>query len=349
MLSGPGPDRFAVVLHNRRRAVHSRPPERRQRRCRLSSMQVPSAVSGAERLNDAGMRIAAEGPSSSAPPTIIQSLQLRGLFSAAAMRLGPSVRSRSPFLAPPVAVLRDGWLIESGAALIAARSGSGRSSTSRSTRLITRANSHLLPSETLAAVLAPFGARCGNRWRCSFLAHFKILVSVGDQHAGGAFLLAMAELAGVEAADSIPLSELAPRAVHIAARRERAGQTRVMAVIHAPPRHLRQEGRTIMTRIADDFDAIRRRLAELVNERKKLTTITPANSPQQPLGSPTQSPSTQGRTCRSCGAIRNFMLSTPPLLGLPSLWDHGIAFLNPLLAKNRCHAPALVSRQPAAR
>ena len=34
----------------------------------------------------------------------------------------------------------------------------------------------LLPSETLAAVLAPFGARCGNRWRCSFLAHFKISV-----------------------------------------------------------------------------------------------------------------------------------------------------------------------------
>ena len=48
-----------------------------------------------------------------------------------------------------------------------------------------------------------------------------------------------------------------------------------------------------MTRIADDFDAIRRRLAELVNERKKLTTITPANSPLQPLGSPTQSPSTR--------------------------------------------------------
>ena len=51
-----------------------------------------------------------------------------------------------------------------------------------------------------------------------------------------------------------------------------------------------------MTRIADDFDAIRRRLAELVNERKKLTTITPANSPLQPLGSPTQSPSTPSKT-----------------------------------------------------
>ena len=29
-----------------------------------------------------------------------------------------------------------------------------------------------------------------------------------------------------------------------------------------------------MTRIADDFDAIRRRLAELANEPGKLTTIT---------------------------------------------------------------------------
>jgi hypothetical protein len=63
-----------------------------------------------------------------------------------------------------------------------------------------------------------------------------------------------------------------------------------------------------MTRIADDFDAIRRRLAELANETKKLTTITPANSPLQPLGSPTQSPPTQGRTCRSCGAIQNFIV-----------------------------------------
>jgi hypothetical protein len=45
-----------------------------------------------------------------------------------------------------------------------------------------------------------------------------------------------------------------------------------------------------MTRIADDFDAIRRRLAELANKPEKLTTITPANSPPHPLGSPTQSP-----------------------------------------------------------
>ena len=45
-----------------------------------------------------------------------------------------------------------------------------------------------------------------------------------------------------------------------------------------------------MTRIADDFDAIRRRLAELANKPEKLTTITPANSPPHPLGSLTQSP-----------------------------------------------------------
>jgi hypothetical protein len=77
-------------------------------------------------------------------------------------------------------------------------------------------------------------------------------------------------------------------------------------------RRLRQEGRTIMTRIADDFDAIRRRLAELANKPEKLTTITPANSPLHPLGSPTQSPPTQcppqDRTCRSCGAIQNFIV-----------------------------------------
>ena len=48
-----------------------------------------------------------------------------------------------------------------------------------------------------------------------------------------------------------------------------------------------------MTRIADDFDAIRRRLAELANEPEKLTTITPANSPLHPLGSPMQSSPTQ--------------------------------------------------------
>jgi hypothetical protein len=61
-----------------------------------------------------------------------------------------------------------------------------------------------------------------------------------------------------------------------------------------------------MTRIADDFDAIRRRLAELANKPEKLTTITPANSPPHPLGSPTQSPPTQGRTCRSCGAVQAY-------------------------------------------
>jgi len=59
-----------------------------------------------------------------------------------------------------------------------------------------------------------------------------------------------------------------------------------------------------MTRIADDFDAIRRRLAELTNKPEKLTTI--ANSPLHPLGSPTQCPP-QDRTCRSCGAIKNFI------------------------------------------
>ena len=53
-----------------------------------------------------------------------------------------------------------------------------------------------------------------------------------------------------------------------------------------------------MTRIADDFDAIRRRLAELANKSEKLTTITPANSP-------TQSP---GKTCRSCGAIQAYIV-----------------------------------------
>jgi len=58
-----------------------------------------------------------------------------------------------------------------------------------------------------------------------------------------------------------------------------------------------------MTRIADDFDAIRRRLAELANKPEKLTTITPANSP-------TQSPPTQssGRTCRSCGATQAYIV-----------------------------------------
>jgi transposase len=54
-----------------------------------------------------------------------------------------------------------------------------------------------------------------------------------------------------------------------------------------------------MTRIADDFDAIRRRLAELANKSEKLTTITPANSP-------TQSPPT--RTCRSCGATQAYIV-----------------------------------------
>lgn len=50
-----------------------------------------------------------------------------------------------------------------------------------------------------------------------------------------------------------------------------------------------------MTRIADDFDAIRRRLAELANKPEKLTTISP----------PTQSP--PGRTCRSCGATQAYI------------------------------------------
>ena len=58
-----------------------------------------------------------------------------------------------------------------------------------------------------------------------------------------------------------------------------------------------------MTRIADDFDAIRRRLAELANKPEKLTTITPANSP---LHSPTQSP--PGKTCRSCGATQAYIV-----------------------------------------
>ena len=62
-----------------------------------------------------------------------------------------------------------------------------------------------------------------------------------------------------------------------------------------------------MTRIADDFNAIRRRLAELANKPEKLTTITPANSP---LHSPTQSPPTQspGKTCRSCGATQAYIV-----------------------------------------
>ena len=102
-----------------------------------------------------------------------------------------------------------------------------------------------------------------------------------------------------------------------------------------------------MTRIADDFDAIRRQLAELVNKPKKLTTITPANSPLQPLVH-RRRVRREGRTCRSCGAIQR-LHRRPPLLGLPSLRDLVIAFLNPLLAKNRCHAPAHSSRQPAAR
>jgi hypothetical protein len=67
-----------------------------------------------------------------------------------------------------------------------------------------------------------------------------------------------------------------------------------------------------MTRIADDFDAIRRRLAELANKPEKLTTVTPANSPLYPLGSPTQCPPTQcppqDRTCQSCGAIQNYIV-----------------------------------------
>ena len=63
-----------------------------------------------------------------------------------------------------------------------------------------------------------------------------------------------------------------------------------------------------MTRIADDFDAIRRRLAELANKPEKLTTITPANSPPHPLGSPTQSPPAPGRTCRSCGATQAYIV-----------------------------------------
>jgi hypothetical protein len=45
---------------------------------------------------------------------------------------------------------------------------------------------------------------------------------VGDQHAGGAFLPATAELAGVEAAALDPLPELAPTAVHIAADLQQA-------------------------------------------------------------------------------------------------------------------------------
>ena len=63
-----------------------------------------------------------------------------------------------------------------------------------------------------------------------------------------------------------------------------------------------------MTRIADDFEAIRRRLAELANKPEKLTTITPVNSPLHPLGSPMQSPPTQDRTCRSCGAIQTYIV-----------------------------------------
>ena len=51
-----------------------------------------------------------------------------------------------------------------------------------------------------------------------------------------------------------------------------------------------------MTRIADDFDAIRRRLAELANKPEKLTT----------MGSPMQSPPT--RTCRSCGATQAYIV-----------------------------------------
>ncbi len=60
-----------------------------------------------------------------------------------------------------------------------------------------------------------------------------------------------------------------------------------------------------MTRIADDFDAIRRRLAELANKPEKLTTIAPANSP---LHSSTQSPPTPGKTCRSCGATQAYIV-----------------------------------------
>ena len=107
VLSGPGPDRFAVVLHNRGRAVHARPPERRQRRqpgfdsgqvlhhreqnraprgagltgCRASRCRAPGRIRcrAAERR---GRCLAAARPSSSAPPTIIQSLQLpRSFFS----------------------------------------------------------------------------------------------------------------------------------------------------------------------------------------------------------------------------------------------------------------------------
>ena len=66
-----------------------------------------------------------------------------------------------------------------------------------------------------------------------------------------------------------------------------------------------------MTRIADDFDAIRRRLAELANKPEKLTTITPVNSPLHPLGSPMQSSPTRSppsRTCRSCGAIQTYIV-----------------------------------------
>ena len=57
-----------------------------------------------------------------------------------------------------------------------------------------------------------------------------------------------------------------------------------------------------MNRIADDFDAIRRRLAALANKPEKLTTIAPANSP---LHSPMQSP---GKTCRSCGATQAYIV-----------------------------------------
>jgi transposase len=51
-----------------------------------------------------------------------------------------------------------------------------------------------------------------------------------------------------------------------------------------------------MTRIADDFAAIRRRLAELANKSEKLTTITPANSPLHP------------RTCQTCGTIQAYIV-----------------------------------------
>ena len=70
----------------------------------------------------------------------------------------------------------------------------------------------------------------------------------------------------------------------------------------------------------DHHDPHRRRLRRdpppprrvRANKPEKLTTITPANSPLHPLGSPTQSPPTQcppqDRTCRSCGAIQNFIV-----------------------------------------